>query len=155
MKLYNKLYSYTPAHCISNVKACCCIKILTRYVSHVILAYNKVGSSVCQEAEYESGLTCIGDALKVKHENKERAKARRQEQASSSGHPHPEARLCWRSPRFSRFIRDQPAEDARLSEELGAYSLIAGDGGKKANNNIRAHPGITLAAQLNDTAISR
>lgn len=69
------------------------------------------------------GLTWLGDALKVQHENEERAEARRQEQASSSGHLHPEARLCWRSPRplvaaSTRFIRDHPAEGCETVREI-------------------------------------
>lgn len=58
-------------------------------------------------ARVGGGLTWLGDALKVKHENEERAEARRQEQASFSGHPHPEARgpLAAAS---TRFIRGSP-----------------------------------------------
>lgn len=70
-------------------------------------------------------LTWFGDALKVKHQNEERAEACRQAQASSVGHPHPEARLCWRSPlplvsASTRFIRDPSAEDAGHPNEQGA-----------------------------------
>lgn len=73
----------------------------------------------------EWGDTWLGDALIVKQEGEERAEARRQEHTSSSGHPHGEARLSWRSPRLlvapsTRFIRAQPAEDARLPEETQA-----------------------------------
>lgn len=43
---------------------------------------------------YMCGLTWFSDALKVQHENEQRAEARRQKQASSPRHLHPEARLC-------------------------------------------------------------
>lgn len=77
------------------------------------------------------GLTWFGDALKVQHENEERAEARRQKQASSPRHLHPEARLCWRSLRplvaaSTQFMRDRPVADTRHLKAIWTYSLITG-----------------------------
>lgn len=100
----------------------------------------------CPKVQYVLGLTWLGDALKVKHENEERAEARRQEQASSSGHPHPEARLFWRSPRplvaaSTRFIRNRPAEDEKTLGRMKRLFINCGTRKKKArcrpsNNNV-------------------
>lgn len=81
---------------------------------------------------YMCGLTWFSDALKVQHENEQRAEARRQKQASSPRHLHPEARLCWRSlrpPLFAastQFMRDRPMADTRHLKAIWTYSLITG-----------------------------
>lgn len=77
------------------------------------------------------GLTWFGDALKVQHENEQRAEARRQKQASSPRHLHHEARLCWRSLRplvaaSTQFMRDRPVADTRDLKAIWTYSLITG-----------------------------
>lgn len=93
------------------------------------------------------GLTWLGDGLKVKHENEERAEARRQEQASSSGHPHPEARLWWQSTRpfvavSTRFIRDHAGGGCRTLRRM--MSLFMSRRKRKhspSRNNGNGKPG--------------
>lgn len=97
--------------------------------------FNVIRSQLYGQNIKNAYATWLSDALEVQHQNQERAEARRQKQASSSGHPHPEARLCWRRPRLlvatlTRFIRDNPVENAMFHKELEAYCLMtAGNSG--------------------------